>query len=113
MPQQLSDAEIDAVIAAAVAATGAAGPAGMGKVMAMLKPKLAGRADMARGLGQGQGEARRLIGDTAGRRRDAAPPTIAPFRRAQSLPIIEGSLPCERRPARRCRPVRDGSASQR
>ncbi|MFO1323100.1 MAG: GatB/YqeY domain-containing protein [Burkholderiales bacterium] len=45
-PAQLSDAEIDALIAAAVAATGAAGPSGMGKVMAELKPKVAGRADM-------------------------------------------------------------------
>ncbi len=46
LPAQASDAEIDAEIAAALAATGAAGMAGMGKVMAMLKPKLAGRADM-------------------------------------------------------------------
>ena len=50
MPQQLSDVEIDAEIDAAIAATmakgGPAGPAGMGKVMAELKPKLAGRADM-------------------------------------------------------------------
>jgi uncharacterized protein len=47
MPQPLADAEIDAMIAAAVAATGAAGPAGMGKVMAELKPRLAGRADLS------------------------------------------------------------------
>ena len=47
MPAQLSEGEIDAEIAAAVTATGAAGMAGMGKVMAILKPKLAGRADMA------------------------------------------------------------------
>ena len=46
-PQQMSETEIDAVIEAAIAATGAAGPAGMGKVMAELKGKLAGRADMA------------------------------------------------------------------
>ncbi len=50
MPQQLTDveidAEIDAAIAAATAKGGPAGPAGMGKVMAELKPKLAGRADM-------------------------------------------------------------------
>jgi len=46
-PAALSDAEIDAAIAAAIAKTGAAGPAGMGKVMAELKPQLAGRADMA------------------------------------------------------------------
>lgn len=47
LPQQLAETEIDALIAAAVAATGAAGPAGMGKVMGILKPKLAGRADMS------------------------------------------------------------------
>ena len=46
-PQQMSDTEIDAAIEAAVAATGAVGPAGMGKVMADLKSKLAGRADMS------------------------------------------------------------------
>jgi uncharacterized protein len=46
-PAALSDAEIDAAIAAAIAKTGATGPAGMGKVMAELKPQLAGRADMA------------------------------------------------------------------
>ena len=47
MPAQLGDGEIDAEIAAAIAETGAAGMAGMGKVMAILKPKLAGRADLA------------------------------------------------------------------
>ncbi len=47
MPQPLADAEIDAMIAAAIRATGAAGPAGMGKVMAELKPRLAGRADLS------------------------------------------------------------------
>ncbi len=47
MPAQLSEGEIDAEIAAALAATGAAGMAGMGKVMALLKPRLAGRADLA------------------------------------------------------------------
>lgn len=46
MPAGLSDAEIQAEVAAAVASTGAAGPQDMGKVMAVLKPKLAGRADM-------------------------------------------------------------------
>ena len=46
MPAQLSDAEVDAMIAEAIGATGASGMAGMGKVMAALKPKLAGRADM-------------------------------------------------------------------
>ena len=46
LPQQLTEGEIDGMIAAAIAATGAAGPAGMGKVMAELKGRLAGRADM-------------------------------------------------------------------
>jgi len=46
MPAALSDAEVEAEVAAAVAATGAAGPQDMGKVMAVLKPRLAGRADM-------------------------------------------------------------------
>jgi uncharacterized protein YqeY len=46
MPAQATDAEIDAEIAAALAASGASGMAAMGKVMAVLKPKLAGRADM-------------------------------------------------------------------
>ena len=46
MPARLADAEIDALIAEAIASTGASGMAGMGKVMALLKPKLAGRADM-------------------------------------------------------------------
>src|SRR5512140_782818 len=48
MPQQLSDADIEAEVAAAVAAVGAKGMQDMGKVMAILKPKLAGRADMAK-----------------------------------------------------------------
>ncbi len=46
MPAALSEAEVQAEVAAAVAASGAAGPQDMGKVMAILKPKLAGRADM-------------------------------------------------------------------
>ena len=46
MPASLSDDEIKAEVQAAVAATGAAGPQDMGKVMGVLKPKLAGRADM-------------------------------------------------------------------
>jgi uncharacterized protein YqeY len=47
MPQQLPEAEIDALITAAMAAAGAGGMAAMGKIMAALKPQLAGRADMA------------------------------------------------------------------
>jgi len=46
MPAALSDAEIAAEVQQAVADTGAAGPQDMGKVMGVLKPKLAGRADM-------------------------------------------------------------------
>lgn len=46
MPAGLSVEEVAAAVAAAVAETGAAGPGDMGKVMAVLKPKLAGRADM-------------------------------------------------------------------
>jgi len=48
MPQQLSEAEIAAAVAEAIAATGAAGQQDMGKVMGMLKPRLAGRADMGK-----------------------------------------------------------------
>ncbi|UMR31062.1 MULTISPECIES: GatB/YqeY domain-containing protein [unclassified Massilia] len=46
MPAGLSDEEVAAAVAAAVASTGAAGPQDMGKVMGVLKPQLAGRADM-------------------------------------------------------------------
>jgi hypothetical protein len=48
MPQQLSEEAIAAEVAAALAATGAKAMQDMGKVMALLKPKLAGRADMAK-----------------------------------------------------------------
>jgi hypothetical protein len=48
MPQQLSEADIASAIAEAIAATGAAGPQDMGKVMGVVKPKLAGRADMGK-----------------------------------------------------------------
>jgi uncharacterized protein YqeY len=48
LPQQLSQAEIDAIIAEALSATGAKSAADMGKVMGALKPKLAGRADMGK-----------------------------------------------------------------
>ena len=46
LPVRLSDAELDQMIGDAIAATGAAGMAGMGKVMAIVRPKVAGRADM-------------------------------------------------------------------
>ena len=47
MPQGLSDAEIAQAIADAIAESGAGGPQDMGKVMGLLKPRLAGRADMS------------------------------------------------------------------
>ncbi len=46
LPAKMDEATISAEIEAAVAATGAAGPADMGKLMGALKPKLAGKADM-------------------------------------------------------------------
>ena len=46
LPQKMSDAELSAAISAAVSETGASGIKDMGKVMALLKPRLAGRADM-------------------------------------------------------------------
>lgn len=46
LPAKLGEAEIAAAIDAAVAETGATGAADMGKLMAVLKPKLAGQADM-------------------------------------------------------------------
>ena len=48
MPQQLAEAEIASAVAAAVATAGAKAMQDMGKVMALLKPQLAGRADMAK-----------------------------------------------------------------
>jgi uncharacterized protein YqeY len=48
LPQQFSQAEIDAVIAEAVDTCGAKSAADMGKIMSILKPKLAGRADMGK-----------------------------------------------------------------
>lgn len=48
MPQAMSEIEIEAAVAAAVKATGANGVQAMSRVMAELKPKLAGRADMAK-----------------------------------------------------------------
>ena len=46
MPQGLSAAEIAAIVSAAVAESGARAPADMGKVIALVKPRVAGRADM-------------------------------------------------------------------
>jgi uncharacterized protein YqeY len=47
LPSQLSDSEIDALIGDAIGATGAASVKDMGKVMAIIKGKAQGRADMA------------------------------------------------------------------
>ena len=46
LPEQLSEEDVAAIIEEVIAATGAAGPKDMGKVMGQLKGKLAGRADM-------------------------------------------------------------------
>ncbi|HJW06181.1 MAG TPA: GatB/YqeY domain-containing protein [Rhodanobacter sp.] len=46
LPAKLGDEEIDALITAAIAATGASSPRDMGKVVAAVKEKAAGRADM-------------------------------------------------------------------
>ena len=46
LPAQMSEAEVAAAVEAAIAASGAAGPQDMGKVMGILKPQLAGKADM-------------------------------------------------------------------
>jgi hypothetical protein len=46
LPAKLGEAEVLAAVEAAIAETGASGPADMGKVMGVLKPRLAGQADM-------------------------------------------------------------------
>jgi hypothetical protein len=46
LPAQMSEAEVEAAVVASIAEAGAVGPQDMGKVMAVLKPKVAGRADM-------------------------------------------------------------------
>jgi len=48
LPQQMGEAEVAQAIAAAVSEAGASGVKDMGKVMALLKPRLAGRVDMGR-----------------------------------------------------------------
>jgi uncharacterized protein YqeY len=48
MPAQMTPAEVDAAIAAAIAESGATGPKDMGKVMGLVKPKVAGRTDMGK-----------------------------------------------------------------
>lgn len=46
LPEQLSAAEVEAAVVAAIAESGASSAKDMGKVMGLLKPRLAGRADM-------------------------------------------------------------------
>ena len=48
LPQQMSETELSAAIDAALAESGATGPQAMGKVMALLKPRIAGRADVGK-----------------------------------------------------------------
>ena len=48
LPAQLGEAEVAEAIAAAIRESGAAGPKDMGKVMGLLKPRLAGRTDMGK-----------------------------------------------------------------
>jgi uncharacterized protein len=48
LPQQMSEAEVQQEVAKAVAESGASGIKDMGKVMAVLKPRLAGKADMGK-----------------------------------------------------------------
>jgi uncharacterized protein YqeY len=48
LPAQAGDEEVAAEVDAAIAATGAAGPQDMGRVMGVLKPRLAGRADLSK-----------------------------------------------------------------
>jgi len=48
LPAQLDDAELAALVAAAIAETGASGPAGIGQVMKVVTPRVAGRAEGSR-----------------------------------------------------------------
>jgi uncharacterized protein len=48
LPAQLDDAELEAIVAAAIQETGAAGPAAMGQVMKVVTPNVAGRAEGSR-----------------------------------------------------------------
>jgi uncharacterized protein len=58
LPKQLSDAELDEAVRAAIAATGAAGLKDMGRVMAALREKHAGQMDFAKA----SGAAKKLLG---------------------------------------------------
>ena len=59
LPAQLSDAEVEAAVAEAVSSTGACGPQDMGKVIGVLKAKLAGKADMGK-VSAGEGCSRKI-----------------------------------------------------
>jgi len=48
MPQALSDSEVDGAVSEAISAIGAKGQQDIGRVMAVLKPRLSGRADMGK-----------------------------------------------------------------
>lgn len=48
LPAQLSDDELAAIVAAAISETGASGPAGIGQVMKVVTPRVAGRAEGSR-----------------------------------------------------------------
>jgi uncharacterized protein YqeY len=48
MPAQLSAADVDAIVAATIAEAGATGPKDMGKVMGLVRPKVAGKTDMGK-----------------------------------------------------------------
>ncbi|MDP1557892.1 MAG: GatB/YqeY domain-containing protein [Nitrosomonas sp.] len=48
MPKAMTEAEVEAIVAEVISSTGAKGQQDMGKVMAVLKAKLAGRTDMAK-----------------------------------------------------------------
>ena len=48
LPQQMSEADVNEAVAAAIKESGAAGPKDMGKVMGLLKPRLAGKTDMGK-----------------------------------------------------------------
>lgn len=48
LPQQLGDAELKEIVAAAIAETGAAGPSAMGQVMKVVRPKVGDRAEGGR-----------------------------------------------------------------
>jgi uncharacterized protein YqeY len=64
LPEQLSEAEVGALVDEAIAATGAAGPRDMGKVMGWLAPRTKGRAD-GRVVSQAAGNALARIGGGA------------------------------------------------